>query len=239
MPQGVTAMLDDGRQFVAEADLRSPQADLHAVMLAALKGLPADTPLRRARAVVDNELCWLDIVEGDFASMTQTVIAQVARASLIDALGAGLDEHELRWQVQRDGQHLVALAMPRSLIDALRAAIEGLGIRLVGISASLVDAWNRLDASSPLQHGVLACVQDGRATLARVQRRAITAVGREYVACNPCQLNDAATRLFSRLGDEFGPDTPSILMADEPWQSKRLGAWRQLPLFTAVREVPA
>lgn len=239
LPQGVTATLEDGRRSAAEADLRSPQADLRATVLAALAGLPKDVPLRRAHAVVDNDLCWLDVVEGDFAAMTQAVIAQVARASVIDALGGGLDKHELRWQVQRDGRHLIVLAMPRLLIESLGAAVDERGIRLDRIDAALVDAWNRLDGSSPLQHGVLACVQDGRAMLARVHRRALTAIGREFVACNPCQLNDAAMRLFSRLGDEFGPETPSILMTDAPWQSKRLGAWRLLPLSRAAQEVPA
>ena len=82
---------------------------------AALASWPARRSLKGAQLDVElaDSLVHLDVVAGDFAANSDRQLASVAAACVDELLGDAAKDHEIRWQLQPDGTHLLIGAVAR------------------------------------------------------------------------------------------------------------------------------
>lgn len=229
----------DGRDVGAEQAITADGEGLHDGLERACQLLELADARHRARVVVDNDFCWLDVIEGDFAAYDGRVIDLVARSALTEAVGDAAGAQSLRWHLQHDGRHLVVLAMPDALIEAARTALAQRRWTLANLESAFVHGWNRLNIRLNRPDAVVAWVQEGHATVARVKRGVITAISREFVARSVFELNMTVRRLLGRFGDDIDEDVLRVLVSDDNWPRDKLAEWTLEPAFQRATEVPA
>jgi len=209
-----------------------PPAELQAAVaevLAAALG-QAGAPPRggwRAHVVLDDPLCWLDVVQGDFASQPERVLRTLMSASAEEILGEGAAAAQaLRWQLQADGRHALLLAVPEALV---RAVHEGLALHqatLVRMEPAFARAWNAAAATVELRDGVVAWLHGGQGIFVRMRRGSMSALGREAADGSAGTLNQSARRLLARHGDAVDERTRRVVLTESLLDERRLAPWR-------------
>lgn len=208
-----------------------PPAQLQAALaevLAAVLG-QAGAPPRggwQAHVVLDDTLCWLDVVQGDFASQPERVVRTLMQASAEEIFGEAAAAQTLRWQVQADGRHALLLAVPEALVRAVHDALEKHQATLVRMEPSFARAWNEAAATVELRDGVVAWLRGGQGIFVHMRRGSMAALGREAADGQSATLNQSAQRLLARHGDAVDERTQRVVLADAPMDERRLAPWR-------------
>lgn len=166
----------------ANADVEddsSPVADpLIALVDAALRELGQTAPLKGARMEVElaDSLVHLDVASGEFAADSERQLESVAGACVAELLGDSAKDHEVRWQLQSDGRHLLIGAVARAKLRVLAEVAARHGVILRSVQPDFCLQWNRHAGvmRSPASVFVVASGRD--AVVARVARGAVCAL---------------------------------------------------------------
>lgn len=130
-------------------------------------------PLRGARLEVEwaDALTVFDVVAGDFARNNDAQLQAVAAACITELLGDAAPAHEIRWQLQSSGTHLLIGAIAREYLQLLGDAAARHGLHLASVEPDFCLQWNRhapaakrgtsVFAVASGHDAVIACVRDG------------------------------------------------------------------------------
>lgn len=209
---------------VPPAPLQSALAEVLASVLG-----QAGAPPRggwQAHVVLDDALCWLDVVQGDFASQPERVVRTLMQASTEEIFGEAAAAQTLRWQVQADGRHALLLAVPEALVRAVHEALERHQATLVRMEPAFARAWNEAAAAVELRDGVVAWLRGGQGIFVHLRRGSMAALGREAADGQSTTLNQSAQRLLARHGGMVDERTPRVVLSDTPMDERRLAPWR-------------
>lgn len=215
-----TARRDGG---VLGGAVDSPLQDCLADLLQSTRRSPRGVGLD---VTVDDRLVWLDVVQGDFAGCSQRELALLAEAAAAEVLGDELSRLDLRADLQKGGRHLVLMAMPQALVDQVRNLAEERHLRLLGLKAAFVRAWNGQCKSVSGKDLVFAWHDRGEAVLARVHGGALTAISRPRHVPDEPALDAACRRLQTRLGDDSLAPVERVLVSSGEWSSSAGSSWQ-------------
>lgn len=242
-----------GGKLLAEAThVADDQAAAFELVLAqlsltkAVKGLPVTIELADA-------LVHLDVVEGDFGASNDRQLQSVASACVAELLGDVAETHEIRWQIQAGGKHLLIGAIAREQIRALVEMAARHELTLRSIQPDFCVQWNR--HSSALKPGaavfavacgreaVVACVAKGAVAaissggwLDQSDEPGAASVGVKRLMCG-FGLESATTtgildtrvgRLLSSLGLDSADQSSYVLVAPDITQSALSSRWTVL-----------
>ena len=235
-PDGLSLDMPPWLQAGATMAIEPSGQGLAVALQTALATAQVPANAREVQITLAAEFCWLDVVQGDFASMSDRVVEHIARASVAECLGDSANAHELRWQVQGDGCHMVLLAVPQVFLQALQAALLPLGLRAGGINATAVALWNWSATRGRPLNGAWAWARQGQVVMARVRRGVITSMCQEWLTGQASDLDLVLKRLLGRTGDELASEDPRVVLSDDPWSAARLGGWRLLRIAAPARE---
>ena len=123
-----------------------------------------------------DSLVHLDAVAGDFAGHSERQLQSMAMACVTELLADTTADHEVRWQLQSGGKHLLIGAIPRAHIQALAEAAARHRLRLRCIQPDFCLQWNRHAAALKPGSSVFAVASGNDAVVAHVQHGAITTI---------------------------------------------------------------
>jgi hypothetical protein len=140
--------------------------------------LAKTAPLTGARLEVEwaDALMVFDVVAGDFAANTDSQLQAVATACMTELLGDAAQAHEVRWQLQRDGKHLLIGAVAREYLRLLSETAARHGLRLSSVEPDFCLQWNRHAAAVKSGNSVFAVLSGQDAVIACVSKGAVAAV---------------------------------------------------------------
>jgi hypothetical protein len=140
---------------------------------AVLAQLGRSAAIKGARMLVEwsDSLTHFDVVSGEFAGDSDRQLQAVAAACANELLGESAQAHEIRWQLQAGGHHLLIAAIPHDQLNLLDQACKQHGLILASVQPDFCTQWNR--HAKALKRGpavftvasereaVIACVVDG------------------------------------------------------------------------------
>ena len=151
---------------------------LSSALDAVLLKLAESRPLRGARLDIElaDALVHLDTVAGEFIGNGERQLQSIAAACVTELLGDAAPDHDIRWQLQSGGKHLLIGAMARSHIQAFTEAARRHRLRLRSVQPDFCLQWNRHAASLKPGSAVFAVASGSDAVVAHVMQGAVTAV---------------------------------------------------------------
>lgn len=167
-----SAMSATARGVPAAAAPGSTEA-LAANIEAVLAQIGRSAALHGARLVVEwsDSLTHFDVVSGEFAGDSDRQLQAVATACANELLGEAAQAHEIRWQLQSGGRHLLMAAIPREQLGLLDDACKRHGLTLASVQPDFCTQWNRhakalkrgpaIFTVASEREAVVACVVDG------------------------------------------------------------------------------
>jgi len=172
---------------------------------AVLSELAETRPLQGAWLDVDlaDSLVQLDVVKGDFAGDSDRRLQTVAAACMAELLGEAAQRHEVRWQLQPGGSHLLIAAIAQAQLRALTDAAARHGLRLRSVRPDFGRQWNLHSSALKPGTGVFAVACGREAVIACVSRGAIVEISSGGWLDKPAAANDEmspGTRLMSGFG---------------------------------------
>jgi len=175
-----------------------------AVIDAALRGLAAVAPLRGAQLEVElaDSLAHLDVVTGDFIASSDRQLGAIAAACVEELLGDAAKGHEIRWQLQRDGQHLLIGAVGRSQLQGLAEIAARHRLRLRSVQPDFCVQWNRHARLLRPGSGVFVVASGRDAVVSQVQRGNVCALSGGPWLDRRGAADTQAQRLMCGLGLE-------------------------------------
>ena len=190
----------------AKNDESITRTALDAVIDAALRELAAASPLKGAGLHVElaDALVHLDVVAGDFAASGERQLAAIASACVEELLGDAAKDHEIRWQLQRDGRHLLIAAVERSQLRALSEIAARHGMRLRSVQPDFCLQWNRHARSLRPGSGVFVVASGRDAVVSQVERGTVRALSGGPWLDRRDATDTQAQRLMCGLGLERG-----------------------------------
>jgi hypothetical protein len=202
-------------------------ATLQRLLESALAGAgPAPRGGWHAEVVLDDGLCWFDIVQGDFASRGAQAMQWIAEACAQEIFGNAVHTQTLRWQVQADGRHALLLAVESTWLGAVQDALRAQRIALHRMQPAFVVAWNRARGRvNGLENGLVAWLHDGQAVLVHLRGGSMVALAREALDATAAALELAARRLVARHGELLSAPVRRLLLTDEALQSPSVAPW--------------
>ncbi|MBL8288691.1 MAG: hypothetical protein JNL85_11970 [Rubrivivax sp.] len=177
------------------------------------------------QVLLDDPLCWLDVVQGDFASQPERVVRALMQASAEEIFGEDAAAQALRWQLQADGRHALLLAVPEAFVRAVHEALAQYQATLARMEPAFARAWNAAAATVELRDGVVAWLHGGQGVFVHMRRGSMAALGREAVDGSAGTLNQSAQRLLARHGDAIDERTRRILLTAAPVDERRCAPW--------------
>ncbi len=191
-----------------------------------------------------------DVVAGDFAGNSDRQLQAVAAACMAELLGEAAPTHEIRWQLQADGKHLLIGAIARDQLGALSEAAARHGLTLASVQPDFCLQWNRhapalkpgaaVFAVAAGHEAVIACVADGAvaamssgAWLARVHRPGNSTVTVNQLmhglglepAAKEVLLDMRVDRLLASVGQDAASQSAFVLVAPEMAGAKVSSRW--------------
>ena len=121
-------------------------------------------------------LVHLDAVEGDFSGQSERQLQSMAVACVTELLADATADHDVRWQLQPGGRHLLIAAIARAHIQGFVEAAARHGLRLRSIQPDFCLQWNRHAAALKPGSSVFAVASGNDAVVAHVQHGAITTI---------------------------------------------------------------
>jgi len=145
---------------------------------AVLRELANTAPLRGAQLHVElaDSLMHLDVVAGDFAGDSDRKLQSIAVACVDELLGEATQQHEIRWQLQRGGQHLLIGAIARDFIQSLSEVAARHGLTLCSVQPDFCLQWNRYAGVLKAGSAVFAVASGLEAVVAQVHNGAVAAI---------------------------------------------------------------
>jgi hypothetical protein len=163
---------------------------------------PASSAKRRASVVLDDFWGRHAILPGDFRGLRAKEIDEVAAAYFADTFGVDGDTLSIRWQVQPAGRALFASALPRTLIDGIRAAGEAARLEIASVTLGLPQMLNRVRSALPSRRGLLFVATDTLLHAVTIGNRGWAAYDTERLfhrgADDALTVADAARQVFER-----------------------------------------
>ncbi len=143
-----------------------------------LRELAKTAALRGAQLHVElaDSLMHLDVVAGDFAGDSDRKLQSIAVACVDELLGEATPQHEIRWQLQRGGQHLLIGAIARDLIQSLSEVAARHGLTLCSVQPDFCLQWNRYAGVLKAGSAVFAVASGLEAVVAQVCNGAVAAI---------------------------------------------------------------
>ena len=187
----------------AEQPPDRPDDGLAQALDAVLLELAQTTSLQGARLDVElaDALVHLDVVAGDFAGDSDRQLQSVAFACVAELLGDAAQHHEIRWQLQADGKHLLIVAMARDQVRTLTDAAARHGLTLRSVQPDFCVQWNRHSARLQPGAAVFAVASGHEAVIACVSRGAIAALSSgAWLDRQDAFTSQHVTRLLCGLG---------------------------------------
>ena len=219
---------------------------------AVLAELGKTATLRGARLEVEwaDALMQFDVVAGDFDGNSDRQLQAVAAACMTELLGEAAPAHEIRWQLQADGKHLLIGAIARDHLGALSEAAARHGLTLATVQPDFCLQWNRhapavmpgaaVFAVAAGHEAVIACVSDGAvaamssgAWLARIHQpgnstasvnQLMHGLGLEPTS-KEVLLDVRVDRLLASVGQDAAGQSAFVLVAPELAGSKVSSRW--------------
>lgn len=172
---------------------------------AVLAQLGRAAPLKGARLEVEwaDALTHFDVVAGDFAGDSDRQLQAVASACVSELLGDAAQAHEVRWQLQSGGRHLLIVAIPREHLKVLSEAATRHGVTLDSVQPDFCTQWNEHAKALKRGAAVFAVASDREAVIACVDNGVIATMSSgAWFDCNQPTSGPAVTvkRLMSGLG---------------------------------------
>ncbi len=239
----------------AGAPARTQPAPLEGLSMAidaVLAELGKAAALRGAQLNVEwaDSLMHFDVVAGDFVGNSERQLQSVAAACVAELLGDAAQAHEIRWQLQAGGEHLLIGAIAREHLHALSEAAARHGLRLATVQPDFCLQWNRhasamkpgpaVFAVASGYEAVIACVSDGAvaaisngAWLARSQpagnstgavNRLMRGLGLES-SSKEVLLDIRVDRLLASVGRDAASQSAFVLVAPEMAGTKVSPRW--------------
>ncbi|PCE21590.1 hypothetical protein [Burkholderia ubonensis] len=146
----VSVAIPDAQFGTEPGVLDALRAALSAEPGAAQQGgaVPTATPaIRSASVVLDDFWCNHAILRGDFRTLRERELEEIARSHFSDTCGIDGEALVVRFCVQHGGRALFASAIPRALHDGLHEACAASAIRIRSLRACLPQMLNRIAAS--------------------------------------------------------------------------------------------
>jgi hypothetical protein len=162
----------------------------------------------RFDVVLADSLVHLDVVEGDFVGDSDRQLQSVAIACVDELLGDSSQDHEIRWQLQADGKHLLIGATPRAHLRALADAAARHGLSLGSVQPDFCLQWNCHAETLKPGSAVFAVACGYEAVVAQVSEGAVAALSTGAWLDRPDQPG-AATAHVKRLMCNLGLE-PSV-----------------------------
>jgi hypothetical protein len=157
---------------------------------------------RRASVALDDFWGRHAILQGDFRDMRAKDIDEVAAAYFADTFGVDGDTLSIRWQVQPAGRALFASALPRTLIDGIRAAGEAARLEIASVTLGLPQMLNRVRLAIPGRSGLLFVATDTLLHAVTIGNRGWAAYDTERLfhcgADDAVTVADVARQIFER-----------------------------------------
>ena len=173
----------------------------------ALGGLAIDV-------VLSDALVHFDIAQGRFGALGEQQLKSIAQACTQELLGEQAAQFEVRFQLQRNEQHLLVCAVPIALLSALRACAAGAGLRLRSVQPQFSKLWNRYGRKVQAGLGVLAVGDENHAMIALVRHGVVEALSSGSGLDQPEHAHgQPARRGRPRPAADPGTATPSGLDA--------------------------
>lgn len=191
--------------------VEGPMATLDPALDALLTELAGSASLKGAqlRVVLADTMLHLDVVAGDFAGDSERQLQAVAEACVAELLGEAAAAHEIRWQLQPDGRHLLIAALGREHLQALREAADRHGLALDSVQPQLCRQWNHHAAALPSGTTVFAVAQGPEALVACVAHGSIAALSQGQ------QLDLRVDRLLASTGLDPAQQGGYVLVAPQ------------------------
>jgi hypothetical protein len=242
-----------GRKLLAEATHAADEQALAIDAVLAELGLVLSLQGLRLDIELADTLVHLDVVEGDFSGNSERQLQAVATACVAELLGEAAEQHDIRWQLQADGRHLLIGAIAKEQIHVLAEAATRHHLKLRSIQPDFCLQWNR--HASALKPGagvfavacgreaVVACVQQGAvaaissgAWLDQSDAPGATSVGVKRLMCGfgldssttTGVLDTRVGRLLSSLGRDAADQSSYLLVAPDVSQSALSSRWTVL-----------
>jgi hypothetical protein len=158
----------------AEPSIEKQARAIDAVLLELAK----TASLRRARlnVVLADSLVHLDVVEGDFVGDSDRQLHSIAVACVAELLGDAAQSHEVRWQLQADGKHLLIGAIAGDQLRVLSDAAARHGLTLGSVQPDFCLQWNRHAAALKPGSAVFAVASGRDAVIAHVSDGAVAGI---------------------------------------------------------------
>jgi hypothetical protein len=181
-------------------------ASLAPAIEAVFAELAKTASLRGARLEVEwaDALMVFDVANGDFAGNSDAQLQTVAAACMAELLGDAAQAHEIRWQLQRDGKHLLIGAIAHEYLHMLTSAAKQHGLQLASIEPDFCLQWNRHAAAVKRDTSVFAVVSGHDAVIACVAKGAVAAISSgAWVngALPRSEANDDTSKLARAVSD--------------------------------------
>jgi hypothetical protein len=130
----------------------------------------------RLQVELSSALVHLDVVDGDFAGRTDRQLQGVADACVAEMLGDAAAGHAVRWQLQRDGRHLMIAAIPGALLSMFEECARAFGMRLASVQPQFVTQWNAFGQALKPGQGVFAVAAARDLAIAAIVDGAISSI---------------------------------------------------------------
>jgi hypothetical protein len=195
-------------------------------------------------------LVHLDAVEGDFAGQSERQLQTMALACVTELLADTSADHEVRWQLQPGGKHLLIGAIARAHVQAFAEAATRHRLHLRSIQPDFCLQWNRHAAALKPGPSVFAVACGTDAVVAHVEQGAITTISHggwldrsSVTGASPVNvkrlmcglgLDPAATagaldirvgRLLASVGQDEASQSAFVLVAPETAESALSPRW--------------
>ena len=138
----------------------------------------ADVVLAGLRLCVElaDSLMHFDVVAGDFAGDSDRQLRSVAVACVAELLDDARKTHEIRWQLQADGKHLLIGAIDHEQLGVLSEAAARHGMSLGSVQPDFCVQWNRHVNVLKPESSVFAVACGHEAMVVCVSQGAVSAI---------------------------------------------------------------
>lgn len=180
-----------------------------------------------------------DVVTLDLLRVTPASAATAVGAALADVAGVRAESLDVRWQWQRDGRSVFAMAVAHATLARLRGTLASAGLQLGSLTGEFIAVYNAQRPGFTGRRIVLAVGREGGAQIAVLVDGVIRATRFELGSTGGVQLSNAAAGVMRERGDDTTTPTDYVLDAvadtghepiDPRWARVRPPAW------TAVRQ---
>jgi hypothetical protein len=212
--------------------------------LRALRAEAGDLSGLACEVVLADGWIMYDIVSIDLLRVSPRSADAAIAATLEDVAGAHPGSLSVRWQWQRDGRGVFAMAVPRVLLGKLKTAFAAVGLALESVTGEFVAVYNAQRKALTGRRVVFAVGREAGAQIAVLIDGVIRATRFELGAADSAGLSSAAAGVMRARGEDTTAPTNYVLDAivedgraphDPRWSRVRSPAWIAARRSTVVR----